>query len=263
MLPRLSIITPSFNQGMFLERTILSVLEQNYPNLEYIVVDGGSADESVEILHRYDSAITRWVSEADDGQAHAINKGIAWSTGDVVAYINSDDYYLPGAFDAVAHAFSAADLWCVGSCRYEHPDGSLETLFEPQPPPPRRTMIRETWYVPQASSFWRREVFGLVGNLRPDLHYVFDLEFGLRCALSGITPHRLGRELAVRYLHDDAKSATPTRFAEEYRLIQPELERRYLRRVDTAVDIVFRARRRLRRVALSAGDSILSPTRRL
>ncbi len=263
MLPRISIITPSLNQGRFLERTILSVLEQDYPNLEYIVVDGGSADESVEILHRYDSAITRWVSEPDDGQAHAINKGIAWSTGEIVAYINSDDYYLPGAFDAVAHALSTADLWCVGTCRYEHPDGSLEVLFEPQPPPPRRTMIRETWYVPQASSFWRRQVFDRVGNLRTDLNYVFDLEFGLRCALSGITPHRVDRELAVRFLHDDTKSATPVRFADEYRLIQPELERRYLRRVDTPIDVAFRARRRLRRVVRVPRDSIRTSTHHL
>ena len=248
-LPRITIITPSLNQGRYLERTIRSVLDQGYPDLEYIVVDGGSTDESVEILERYSDALTRWVSERDHGQADAINKGLGWATGHIVAYINSDDYYLAGALAAAAEAMNGQTSWCAGRCRYENSDGSLHALLDPDPPTmPRRTMIRETWYVPQASSFWRRKVFSDIGPLRADLRYVFDLEFGLRCALNGITPRPIDRELAVRYLHDETKSASPERFAAEYRDVQHQLEEAYLGPLDAIPDIAYRARRRLRRL---------------
>jgi glycosyltransferase involved in cell wall biosynthesis len=253
-LPRISIITPSLNQAGFLERTIRSVLDQAYPDLEYIVVDGGSRDSSVEIIKKYSGRITRWVSEPDEGQSDAINKGLSWATGDVVAYINSDDFYLPGALEAAAAVMSDRSVrWCVGRCRYEHADGSLERLYVPTVPTmPRVTMIRETWYVPQASSFWRRDVFAEVGPLRDDLHYVFDLEFGLRCALRGIMPVLVDSELAVRYLHEEAKSATPFRFAEEYEPVAIQLERTYKRRGDATRDLVYRAFRRLRRLTHTA-----------
>ena len=248
-LPTISIITPSLNQSRYLERTIRSVIDQGYPELEYIVVDGGSTDGSVEILEQYDSAITAWSSEPDDGQAHAINKGLELACGEIVAYINSDDYYLPGSLKAAAEAMRTGINWCAGVCRYEHADGSIETIFRPKAPTmPRRTMIRETWYVPQASSFWRRDVFATVGPLRIDLDYVFDLEFGLRCALEGITPSCIEQELAVRYLHDDAKSFHPERFADEYEGVRRELEQRYLGPTDIASDIGYRAHRRLRRL---------------
>jgi glycosyltransferase involved in cell wall biosynthesis len=248
--PLISVVTPSLNQVAYLERTLQSVAEQDYPNIEHIVVDGGSTDGSVEILERYSDRLAYWISEADDGQAHAINKGLARANGRIVAYINSDDYYLPGAFDRAARAFSVSDVrWVTGRCRYEHPDGTLFQLYVPEPPSmPRRTLIRETWYVPQASSFWQRDVFEDLGPLREDLHYVFDLEFGLRCVLTGIHPALISDELAVRFLHDEAKSADHAPFAAEIETLQPQLESQFLRPYDGLLDVGYRARRRLRRV---------------
>src|SRR4051794_2419788 len=113
-LPRITIVTPSFNQGQYLEQTLRSVLDQGYPNLEHIVVDGGSTDESVEVIKRYADRLAWWVSEKDAGQSDAINKGFARATGDVYGYINSDDFLYPGALEAVAKAYAAGAQWMIG-----------------------------------------------------------------------------------------------------------------------------------------------------
>jgi glycosyltransferase involved in cell wall biosynthesis len=239
MAPRLSIITPSYNQGAFIERTIRSVLDQGYEDLEYLIVDGGSTDESVEVIRRYEDRLAWWVSEPDDGQTDALNKALRRATGEYVAYINSDDYYLPGAFDAAVEALERTGAqWVVGACRYEGEAGRTTDVWRPQPPRGGRWWwILDPWGVPQPSSFWRRDVFTDLGPFREDLHFVFDTEHGLRLAFAGVMPEILEPELAVRDLQEEAKSAgNEERWNQERRrlveLYRPQLtpaERRQLR----------------------------------
>jgi glycosyltransferase involved in cell wall biosynthesis len=219
MTPRLSIITPSYNQGEFIERTLRSVLDQGYPDLEYIVVDGGSEDGTVEILERYDDRLAWWVSEPDDGQTQALNKGLARASGEYIAYINSDDYYLPGAFDAAVAGFASSGAeWVVGSCRYVGERGQPTELWIPQPPiRSRHWWMLDPWGVPQASTFWRRDLFDRFGAFREDMHYVFDTEYGLRLIYNEVMPGFVERELAVRVVHPEAKSWNLEPFRQETR----------------------------------------------
>jgi glycosyltransferase involved in cell wall biosynthesis len=223
--PAITIITPSLNQAAFIERTLRSVLEQGYEQLEYLVVDGGSTDGAVEIIERYADRLSWWVSEPDRGQTDAINKALRRATGDIIGYVNSDDYLLPGALDAVAAAFGRSSRrWVSGACRIEDADGDLERVWRPTPPQGRRfSWLVQPWAVPQPASFWRRELFDELGPFREDLHYVFDTEFMLRLAYAGELPELLpDRELAVRVLHDEAKSADESKFVREARRF-PEL----------------------------------------
>jgi glycosyltransferase involved in cell wall biosynthesis len=214
---KLTIVTPSFNQAAFLEKTILSVLDQGWEELEYLVLDGGSTDGSAEILRRYDDRITWWVSEPDDGQTAAINRGIRRATGDVVAYINSDDYFLPGAFEAVMTTFARTGArWVIGASRVEDFEGAVEHTWVPRlPTKPRHWWLIDPWGYPQPSSFWRRDVFAEFGTFREDMHYIFDTEFGLRLLLAGVRPELTDRPLAVRVDHPQAKSADHAPFVAE------------------------------------------------
>jgi glycosyltransferase involved in cell wall biosynthesis len=241
-LPRLTVITPSLNQAKYLERTLRSVLDQGYPNLEYIVMDGGSTDGSVDILRRYDERLTYWVSEPDGGQSWAINRAIERSTGEVIAYINSDDYYLPGAFEAALPFFDdPAVRWVAGATEYREVDGTMWSFLVPtHPTGPRARWVRNTWYVPQASSFWRRDVFDEFGLLRDDLHYVFDTEFGLRLAIGGVRPAVFEQPVAVRYLQPEAKSVDRSRFDREYKQVAKQLRARLTWR-ERALDLAVRA----------------------
>lgn len=123
--PKISVITPSYNQAQFVEATLQSVLDQNYPNLEYIVIDGGSTDGSAEIIERYADQLTYWVSEKDSGQSQAINKGLRRATGDILCWLNSDDTFLPGtlAFVAEQLADGSGTSAIVGDCAVVYLDG--------------------------------------------------------------------------------------------------------------------------------------------
>jgi glycosyltransferase involved in cell wall biosynthesis len=224
---KLTVVTPSFNQGKFIERTIRSVLDQGYPNLEYVIVDGGSTDESVEIIRRYSDRLAWWVSEPDEGQSHAINKGIEGTSGEIVAFINSDDYFMPGAFQKAIAAFERSEAsWVVGASWEADSERQLG-LFRPAPPSSSEGPIRgrhwwmlAPWHVPQPSSFWRRELFDRFGMFRLDMHYAFDAEFTLRLAFGGEMPELLPDEfLSTRFRHPAQK------WSERARLWKPEIRR--------------------------------------
>jgi glycosyltransferase involved in cell wall biosynthesis len=197
LAPKLSVITPSYNQGPYIERAIRSVLDQGYPNLEYVIVDGGSTDETLEVIRRYEDKLAWWVSEPDRGQADAINKGIAGTSGEIVAYLCTDDYYLPGAFEAVVEGNPPIELG----------------VWQPKPPSASEGPLRgrhwwllAPWHVPQPSAFWRRELFGRFGPFLEDRNG-FDAEFMMRLAIGGEQPELLRDDvLAVRFGHPGQKS---------------------------------------------------------
>jgi glycosyltransferase involved in cell wall biosynthesis len=210
-LPRISIVTPSFNQGQYLEQTIRSVLEQGYPNLEYIICDGGSTDNSVEIIKKYEKHLTYWCSEKDRGQSHAINKGFERATGDLYAYINSDDYFLPGAFDRVASAYQDGGRFIVGWSQYLEPNGDFRPYPVQQHSEPSDWLVKNP--IPQQSSFWASSLWKKLGAFREDLHYSFDYEYWLRLRFKeNVGPHVVHQCLAIFRLHDASKTmsgATP------------------------------------------------------
>lgn len=185
-LPRISIITPSYNQGIYIQHTIESVLNQNYPDLEYWVIDGGSTDQTLDILRSYGQKI-QWISEKDHGQSHAINKGFHRSTGQIIAFLNSDDIYEPGALLAVGNFFNAHPdaFWVAGKCHFIDQNGRrIRKLV---------SMYKNYWllwksytilmimnYAWQQSSFWRREIIDKIGYIDEDLKYAMDYDYELR-----------------------------------------------------------------------------------
>ena len=183
--PKISIVTPSYNQAQYLEETIRSVLMQNYPNLEYIIIDGGSTDGSVGIIKKYEPWLTYWVSEKDKGQADAINKGFKHCTGQIGAWINSDDLYLPNAFNEVISAYKKSSSKHPGVISgitkvtdenlnliyiYEGKDFSIDNLIK-------------LCIIPQASTFFTLDVFNHLNGLNDNYELAFDYHFWLRAAL--------------------------------------------------------------------------------
>jgi glycosyltransferase involved in cell wall biosynthesis len=206
--PRISVITPSYNQGQYLEQTIRSVLLQGYPNLEYIIVDGGSTDESVAVIKKYERHLAHWESEKDRGQSHAINKGFARSTGEVMCWLNSDDFFLPGTLRAVVEALFEGEgaRAVVGHCVQVYADGrpphrgrgrfeSLERLLE----------FWKGYQMHQPSIFWRREVFERVGYLDESLHLTMDFDYWVRAARH-FEFKNIDRDLSCATYHEEAKT---------------------------------------------------------
>jgi len=225
-LPRMTVITPSYNQAHYIERTIESVLDQTYPDLEYWVIDGGSTDGTLDILSKYGDRVD-WASERDRGQAHAINKGIERSSGEVVAYLNSDDVYEPGALSTVGRFFADHPQagWVTGKCR----------IIDQKGREVRRaiTFYKNMWlrlgsytlllildYISQPATFWRREVLERVGVFDETLYYTMDYDYSLRVgrhyrlqvideylASFRVHPHSKGGSGARKHFQADLETA--------------------------------------------------------
>jgi glycosyltransferase involved in cell wall biosynthesis len=178
--PLISIITPSFNQGAYIEQTVLSVLHQNYEHVEHIVVDGGSTDGTLGVLRRYPHL--KWISEKDRGQADALNKGLALATGDIIGWINSDDYYQDSIFaSVVAHFRNTGARWVVGNQADVFDDGSAVS-FRRSPRISFDALVRNPDIVRQQATFFRSEALISAGGWNADRHMVMDYDLWIRLA---------------------------------------------------------------------------------
>jgi glycosyltransferase involved in cell wall biosynthesis len=228
-LPRITVITPSYNQAQYIEQTIRSVLDQNYPDLEYWVIDGGSTDGTLDILRKYGSRIN-WTSETDRGQTHAINKGIELSTGEVVAYLNSDDVYEAGALTTAGQFFARHPqaAWVTGKCRIIDQKG--------QEVRKAITFYKNMWlhlasytlllildYISQPATFWRREVVERVGPFDEALYYTMDYDYSLRVGRH-YRLHVIDEYLACFRVHAHSKGGSGAR---EHFQADLETARRY------------------------------------
>lgn len=229
-LPRISIVTPSFNQAEFLEATILSVLDQNYPNLEYIIVDGGSTDGSVEIIKKYADRLAWWCSEPDEGQYSAINKGFQHASGEILAWLNSDDMYCPWAFRVVSSIFQCLPEveWLTTMSPLTFNRNGLCYNVDQSVGYSRTSLLdgrhggdaSQHWlYLQQESTFWRKSLWNRIGGyIRTQYHLAGDFDLWLRFSeqapLYG-TPSPLGgfrvqpnqRSTAVTRYHRQAAEA--------------------------------------------------------
>lgn len=264
-LPKISVITPSYNQAEFLERTLRSVLDQNYPNLELIVIDGGSTDGSVDIILRYQDRLAYWVSEPDRGQTDAINKGLQRATGEWVAWQNSDDVYYPRVFDDLARAVRShpeVDLVTGNINLIDQFDRVLRDVHYVNPS--HGALLAEGMVLTNQAAFWRRRVHEDIGWLDESLHCSFDYEWFLRLTKKYRGIH-VNRIWGGYRLHDATKTSTLNqKFVEENsKILQGRVfprgkKRLYqLRRVALMLlqgDIVYFLRGLSRRLQGKGGD---------
>lgn len=230
-LPLVSLIIPSFNQGAFLEATLCSALEQDYPRLELLVIDGGSSDESPSILQRYSDRLAYWVSEPDRGQAHAINKGLQAARGSLLGWLNSDDLLLPGTVARAVQVFQERPEVDVVYGRLERIDADGRLI--PTPRLPKDVLefsiehVLGECIVNQPGSFWRRAVMEKAGLLDERLHYALDYEYWIRLALLGARFARLPQPVARFRLSPASKtvSQAAAMAQEQVQVVRETLER--------------------------------------
>ena len=202
--PKLTIVTPSYNQGAFIEQTIRSVLLQNYPNLEYIIIDGGSTDNTIDILKKYDKWISYWHSEKDNGQGHAINQGFSLASGTYYAWVNSDDYYTENTFFTVMSKFISS------KCDFVY-GYALDYIVKEKKFKPLSKVVPLSDYLirfpslAQPSCFWSASIHQPIWE---ELHCALDYELWLRIA-KGRKKKLIKAPLSVANVHDDAKTHDP------------------------------------------------------
>jgi glycosyltransferase involved in cell wall biosynthesis len=205
--PRFSIVVPSLNQGRFIEETIRSVLDQDYPEKELIVVDGGSTDNTLDVIRRYEDRIAHWVSEKDRGQAHAVNKGFAAATGDVFGWQNSDDVYLPGAFRRAAEALAAHPGKDIFHGHIKFLDEEGRERDENRAVPVRLfNLLYDGSLVRNQAAFFRRSVWGTLGGLDEAFRFCLDREFFLRAAHRRAAFRLVPEFLGAFRVHEEAKT---------------------------------------------------------
>ncbi len=204
--PLVSIVTPSFNQRQYLEKTIQSVLSQDYPALEYFVIDGGSSDGSVEIIKKYQDRLAGWVSEPDQGQTDAINKGFSMCRGEIMAWLNSDDVYLPGAIRSAVEFLTAnPEVGMVyGDTDLIDSEGRVIGRFNARQTSYQR-LLRGGVYIPQPAAFWRRELWERAGPLDPSFYFAMDYDLWVKFAR--VSPIRyIPRLWAAFRVHSEGKT---------------------------------------------------------
>ena len=181
--PRISIVTPVFNSEAFIEEAITSVLDQNYPNLQYFIIDGGSTDNTVNLIRKYDKHLSGWISEPDSGQSDAIAKGFALCNGEIFNWLNADDSYRPLALSHVGEAFTdpSINVFAARSYVYGLGKGFVSNGTDIYPESLERTIGRAR--IDQPETFFRRSVISTVGGINPSLHYLMDLELWIRYLL--------------------------------------------------------------------------------
>ncbi|MEI6222415.1 MAG: glycosyltransferase family 2 protein [bacterium] len=207
---KFSIITPSFNQGDFIEQTIQSLLAQEYKNYEHIIIDGGSTDRTIDVLKKYSEKV-KWISEKDKGQSDAINKGFRMASGDVLAWLNSDDYYYPNTLQVVANFFADHPVsgWVTGDYCVVDSKGKQIRSFIPWYKAllrkhPSKAMLSLANFIVQPSTFWRKEVEIGVGTINNNLHYTMDYEYWFRI-FEHYSLSVIEEKLSAFRVHDSSK----------------------------------------------------------
>lgn len=234
--PKISIITPSYNQGHFIKETIDSVLKQNYPDLEYIVMDGGSTDTTVSVLKSYGNKVS-WVSKKDKGQTDAINQGIKKSSGEIVAYLNSDDVMLPNTLHTVAEYFihNKSAMWLTGDYFIIDANGNKIQSFVANYKKilrtfPNKHILSVANFIIQPSTFWRRSLMDNIGFFREDLHYVMDFEYWMR-VIQKYPIHILPNHFSLFRIHGDSKGGAlfEKQFIEEHTVVSEYVKNPFIK----------------------------------